>query len=157
MFYKTTLHNPSSRSENHNEIRIGCYENILAYGSAAGSKGFSEETVREAIQNIPDGIEGEDDFSLPPSWDKHFIFLTENPDDFEVLVKAKVGGWAKAMLRNKETGQILFRSATWLKDNPKAKSYKPSHNLEWVVGRNIFVASKRFWRDGVFKYFNENV
>ena len=157
MFYTITLHNPSKRSENHDEIRIGYYENILAYGSAAGSHGFSEETVREVIQNIPDGIEGEDDFSLPTSWDNHFIFMTENPDDFEVLVKTKVGGQAKAMLRNKETGRILFRSATFVKDHPRAKSYKPSHNTEWLVGRNIFVASKRFWRDGVFKYFNESL
>jgi hypothetical protein len=150
------LHNPSANSENHTEIRIGDYKNIMAYGGWAGLVGFNEETVIEVIQNIPQGIEGDDDLVLPPSWDKHFILSTECLDNFDVLVKSKTGGWAKAMLRNRATGRILFRSATWLKDHPRAKSYKQSHNSEWVVGRKMFVASRGFWVDGVLKYFNEH-
>ena len=39
------LHNPSVNSENHTEIRIGNYKNIMAYGSAAGSSGFDEKQL----------------------------------------------------------------------------------------------------------------
>ena len=48
-----------------------------------------EETVLKIRIFRPESS-GEDDFSLPDSLDNYFIFLTENPEDFEVLVKKKL-------------------------------------------------------------------
>ena len=145
--YSITLHNPSEKSENSEYIRIGCYSHILQgnMGGCAGTYGFSKGVIKKACEYIPFGIQGNDDFALPPSCDNWFFTEDENIDEFDVIIKAKGGHWAKAMIYDNKHDKYLFRSATWFKSHHVAKNYRPSKDEEWVVGKKIFVASRSFW------------
>jgi hypothetical protein len=86
---------------------------------------------------------------------KSFIAISENPDNFEVLVLGKElsSPWSKAALRNIQTGNIIFRSATFDPNytNPRGekrnKTTKQSHNKDWVVQGRLFNADSSFWEE----------
>lgn len=149
------LHHPSEESPNSEEIRIGNYNKILHYGGSAGTKGFCESLVRKIIKDIPPGHQNTLDFIHPSSTKNIFIEESENPNHFQVLVIGKRGKWAKAMMRNIQTGMIIFRTSTFDNESETAKKYKQSIVENWVVGKKIFVACRRFWIEAR-NYFEEN-
>ena len=148
------LHHPSEKSPNSQDIRIGNYENIIAYGSSAGTKGFSESLVRKVIQKIPPGHQYNADYIHPSSTKNIFLEKSEDPNNFEALVLCKGGKWAKTMMRNKETNMIIFRTATFDNKHEAARNYKESIVENWIVGKKIFVACRGFWLQ-VRNYFEE--
>lgn len=139
-------------------LRIGLRSNEKQpLADTPGTLGYSPQQVSTLLDEwVSDSQQYcEMDYVLPSAEEakKSFIRTSENPDNFEVLVLGKelACAWSKAALRNIQTGNIIFRSATFDSDytNPRGEkrnsTTKPSHNKDWVVQGRLFNADSSFW------------
>ena len=147
-----TIHRPR-KPQHNNDWRIGDYMKILT--TPVGTTGIPEVVVSQALIDWEPDTEHpvNMDYELPASSKLWFIKHNENPQDFTLIQVGKYNQvkYARAVLFNIHTGNLVFRSATFetlekiQQNRPKPRKRHKSIDPEWLVEPGIFNANYCFW------------